>query len=127
MSTFFRYRLLVSCFSILFSMQASAKIPAFFQIDVEQVFKAQELPDTAYLLLEDGTYMDLGVFYKQLTVFFIPVWNYEIQWCGYVGNDTQLLILDEEALEGIVQATGLLFPNAPSLPFWPSIGGKLLF
>ncbi|MGH1335937.1 MAG: hypothetical protein ACRBFS_07395 [Aureispira sp.] len=127
MVAFLRNSVLVGLFSFLVAIQVSAKVPAFFQIDVEKVFKAQELPDTAYLLLEDGTYMDLGVFYKQLTVFFIPLWNYEIQWCGYVGNDQQLLTLDKQTVEAIVQETGHSIPQAPNLPFWPTIGGKLLF
>lgn len=123
----FRTSLFIALFSFIFNFQASAKMPVFFQVGAEHVYKAQDLPDTDYFQLEDGTYMDLGVFSKQFTIFFIPLWNYDVEWCGYVGNDDELITLTEENLTEIAQEAGITIAETPSLPFWPSIGGKLLF
>lgn len=123
----FRTSLFIVLFSLLFTLQASAKLPVFFQTGAEQVYKAQDLPDTEAFLMEDGTYVDLGVVSKQFTVFFIPLWNYDVRWCGYVGKDDYLITLTEEDLAVIAQEAGITIAETPSLPFWPSIGGKLLF
>lgn len=111
----------------MFSEQAFAKRPILFLIDAEQIYKVQDLPDTPDFLLENGTYMDLGIFYKQFRVFFIPLWNYEVQWCGYVGNADYLVRLDSSSLAEITTKASLTLPTEAKLPFWPSVGSKLLF
>lgn len=123
----FRTSLFITLFSLLFTFQASAKMPIFFQTGAEHIYKVEELPDTEYFQLEDGTYMDLGVFSKQFTIFFIPLWNYDVKWCGYEASEEYLIELTRDQLDDIAKEAGITIADSPSLPFWPSIGGKLLF
>jgi hypothetical protein len=126
MILFLRTSILILLVSLFLCPNSTAQFPAPFQVGTENVIKIQELPDSAYFLLEDSSYMDLGAFYKQVIVFFIPVWNYDIAWCGYVGNDQQLLTLDSASLEAVVAEAGISIAPTPSLPFWTVAGGKLL-
>ncbi|MFK7796554.1 MAG: hypothetical protein AB8E82_03810 [Aureispira sp.] len=126
MILFLRTSILILISSLFLCPSSTAQLPAPFQIGTERVVKIQELPDSAYFLLEDSSYMDLGAFYKQVIVFFIPIWNYEIAWCGYVGNDQQLLTLDSASLEAVIAEAGISIAPAPSLPFWTVAEGKLL-
>lgn len=126
MMLFLRTSILILISSLFLCPNSTAQFPAPFQVGTERVVKIQELPDSAYFLLEDSSYMDLGAFYKQVIVFFIPVWNYDIRWCGYVGNNQQLLTLDSASLETVVAEAGISIAPKPNLPFWTMAGGKLL-
>lgn len=125
MILFLKTSILILISSLFLCPNSTAQLPVPFQVGTESVIKIQELPDSAYFLLEDSSYMDLGAFYKQVIIFFIPIWNYEIAWCGYVGNDQQLLTLDSASLAAVVAEAGISIAPAPSLPFWTVAGGKL--
>jgi len=110
----------------LFATPAVAA-PVFFQWGGEKIVKEMDLPDTPTFQIPDGTYLDVGYRYKQISVFFIPIWNYDEKWCGYIGNDKQYLDLSRNELSILAEAASLKLPDEPSLPLWDSIGGKLLF
>jgi hypothetical protein len=127
MVTVFRTSLLIGVLSFVFSTQAYSKgMPLFFQVGSEVVTKTHELPDTEMYQMEDGSYMDIGVFHKQFTLMFIPLWCYDVQWCGYIDDET-LMTLTQEEVDMIAEMESLELSATPSVPFWNSIGGKLLF
>ncbi len=128
MGHLFKTGLFTGLFLFLCSTQAFSKgMPIFFQTGSEIVSKAQELPDTENFQFEDGSYFDLGAYRKQFTIFFIPLWNYDVEWCAYLGTDDEMMSLTKEQLDAIAADAGLTLAETPPLPFWSSIGGKLLF
>ncbi len=113
--------------AMLFLFTAPAySAPVFYSWGGEKIIKIMDFPDSSDLQRLDGNYVDAGYRYQQVTIFFIPVWNYNEKWCGYIGNDNEYLDLDRQSLSELAEAAGLSLPESPSLPFWDSIGGKLL-
>ncbi len=86
-----------------------------------------DLPDSSTFQRPDGKYIDVGYRYQQFTILFIPVWNYNEKWCGYIGSDKEYIDFDKGALSEFAGTAGLKLPDNPSLPLWDSVGGKLLF
>jgi hypothetical protein len=119
--------LLVLAFSLLNSTSAEARMPVFFSFGGEAMSKVQDFPDTEMFQNEDGSYVDAGCIYKQVSIFFIPVWNYDIRWCGYTGEDDSYMILTKEQLDEMAKEANVTLDETPSLSFWNSIGGKLVF
>lgn len=120
--------LLVLAFSLLNSESAEARRKSgFFSFGGEVMSKVQDFPDTEAFQLEDDTYVDAGCIYKQVSILFIPVWNYDIRWCGYTGEGDSYLALTKEELDEMAKEANVTLAESPSLPFWSSIGGKLVF
>ena len=121
-------KLMLSIFATVvllsFSSVASAQ---FFGWDSEKIIKVMDFPDDDRFQMPMGEYMDAGYIYKQVTIFFVPVWNYDARWVGYVGSDERYLELDRSELQEFAVTAGLELPDSPSLPFWDSIGGKIVF
>lgn len=103
---------------------AEARRGGFISFGGEKITKIADLPDTEDYQLESGEYVDVGYMYKQVSIVFIPVWNYDLQWCGYIDDETYMDATKED-LDAMAEAAGVTIPDA-SLPFWDSIGGKLV-
>ena len=101
--------------------------PVLFGWGGETVHKVVESPDTPRFLWEDDTYVDAGALYKTFTVFFVPLWNYDIRWVGYIGKSDEYLEFTQVELEELAAGANIELPQSPSLPFWDSYGGKLVF
>lgn len=111
---------------IFMSGQAQAK-GGFFSYGGETVIKVQDFPDTPQFKLDSGAYMDAGYIYKQLSIMFVPVWNYDGRWVGYIGSDSSYVPLkSEKALRDLAKVANVTLPATPKLPFWDAIGGKLV-
>jgi len=93
--------------------------------DKEQVIKIADF--NKHYQTEDGLYIDLGLRYKQLTIFLIPIWNYDETWCGFLENSTYYLNLNHNTLLNAASTINIQIPNYPKKPFWDAIGGKILF
>jgi hypothetical protein len=119
--------LLVLSFSLLNIHSAEARAPVFFSFGGEAISKVQDFPDTEAFQFEDGSYVDAGCIYKQVSIFFIPVWNYDVRWCGYTGEDDSYATMTKEELDELATEASITLPETPSLSFWDSIGGKLVF
>ena len=92
----------------------------------EHMIKVAEFPDIAELKNEKG-YVDAGYRFTTFALFFIPIWNYDGKWCGYIDGDTYVPSTRSD-LEIIANACNVqLGSSSPSLPFWYSYGGKLIF
>ncbi len=124
-----------------FVSQVHAKF-IFFGWGDEKIIQAMDLPNTDdfYIGKDDlnemfkghgitfdsSTFIDLGYRMQQITIFFIPIWNYNGKWCGYIGSDSYYMMLGAEDFDEILPAYGLSIPDKPKLPFWDEYGGKLL-
>lgn len=127
MSKLFSITLLVLAFSLLNCQSAEARKSGFFSFGGEAMAKVQDFPDTEMFQAEDGVYVDAGCIYKQVSILFIPVWNYDIRWCGYTGEEDSYIIMTKEELDVLAKEADITLPDSPSLSFWHSFGGKLLF
>lgn len=127
LSKLFKISLLVIIFSLFNSHNAEAKKSGFFSFGGEAMTKIEDFPDTEAFQMEDGSYVDAGAIYKQVSILFIPVWNYEIRWCGYVGEGESYMELTKEELDELAKEAGVTLSENPSISFWHSIGGKLVF
>ena len=103
--------------------QPSSGIPVFYSYGGEKIIKVMDLPDTSDFQGTSGEFIDIGYIYKQVTVFFIPVANYDKRWCGYIGSKTNYLRLDREELSRLAERANLQFPQKPFL--WDSILGDI--
>ena len=100
-------------------------IPAPFSWGGEKLVKIAELPDADRFRNSDGHYFDIGTIYKQVTLFWIPVWNYDIRWTGYA-NESQYVELDRSELRRLADIAKVRFPPDIELPFRDRYGGKIL-
>jgi len=98
-------------------------IPIFFSWGGEKIIKVANFPDTEGFKTLEGKHLDAGYRYKQISLFFIPVWNYDGKWCGYIGESDHYLDISKTDLADLASIN---LPDSPSLPFWDSYGGKLL-
>lgn len=104
---------------------AAAKyVPVFFSWGGETVTKIADFPDTP-TFQNDGDYFDAGAIYKQIQVFFLPLWNYDVRWAGYINESTYIPYPHEE-LKTLANLAGVALPAKPSLSFWESYGGKIV-
>lgn len=116
---------LLSVMFASFNPPAYAGIPIFWSYGDESFIKVAELPNTDDYKTSNGKFYDVGYRYKQFTLFFIPVWNYDKQWCGYIDKD-QFVDLTEAEVMKLARSSGVKLPQTVSLPFWEEWGGKLL-
>lgn len=119
--------IVILVFLLFNASSVEAKKPGFISLGGEVVSKVADFPDTESFQTEAGAYMDPGCIYKQFSIMFIPLWNYEISWCGYTGEENSYVIIDKATLDELAKEAKVQLPAEPSLPFWDSIGGKLLF
>lgn len=114
---------LISAILLLFATSANA---FFYTWDGEKTIKIMDLPDTPEFQDADGDYYDIGAVYKQLTVLLVPLWNYDIRWCGAVEGGSSYIDLDQQYLSELAKSANLTLPNNIQLPFWDSYGGKVV-
>jgi hypothetical protein len=111
--------------SLLMSRPADAKL-IFVGWGGEKIIKIADFPDTPGFK-NGAKHFDLGYRFKQVTLFFVPVWNYGGAWCGAIpGDDGHFYDFSREQLENFAHAANITIPAEASLGAWDSFGGKLL-
>lgn len=120
-------RIITLIIVVLMTSSADAKVPLFFSFSGESISKVADFPDTEDFKTADGDYIDAGCIYKQVSIMFIPVWNYDIRWCGYIKGSDSYLDFDKEELDLMAELAEVELPETPSISFWNAIGGKLVF
>lgn len=119
-------RLILIMLALLsFSSTASANI-IIYNFKGIKIIKIADFPKTSKFKIKTGDYLDAGYFYRQFTIFFIPVWNYDGKWVGYIGSDSSYLPLKKSDLDNLAKSVGITLPENPSLPFWDAMSGKLI-
>jgi hypothetical protein len=109
----------------LFGGQAHAA-PVFFSWGGEKIIKVLPLPDTPDFKSKEGAHIDVGYRFKQITIFFIPAWNYDEYWCGYIENGNRYIDFDKKTLDDGAAQASMIIPSGSPIPFWDAYGGKLL-
>ena len=105
--------LLLFCINI----QADARgIPLRFSYGAEKLVKIQEVPAEKFTL---------GVIYKQVTLFGMPLWNYDKRLCGYI-NETKYDELTKEQADRIIAKANIKVPFFMGIPCWDLVGPKII-
>ena len=111
---------------ILISITTLHATPAFiFSWGGEKVVKVADFPDNNNFKNVEGRFYDAGMRYKQVSILFIPLWNYDKKWCGYL-TDEMYLDLNKNDLDELASIAGITLPDDFELSFWEKIGGKLV-
>ena len=112
------------------SVEAKSSFPVFFGWGGESISKSVDFPDTPEFQIEvrgQGTvFLDAGAKYKTFTFFFLPLWNYDIQWVGYIGLSEKYLNYTRNELQEFASYANIELPQSPSPSFWHKYGGKLI-
>jgi hypothetical protein len=116
--------LLVAMVVCLYPLSTAQAIPIFYCTDCEQITKVLDFPNTDDFKLSDGTHIDLGYKYKQFQLMFLPLWNYDGEFCGYTGKSDEYVEIKPEELTGLLQTAKLTLPEDASPTFWDKVGGK---
>ena len=91
----------------------------------EKIIKIADFPDTEEFRSADGHNFDAGAIYKRFRVFAVPLWVYDVRWCGYI-SETLYMELDTVGLSTFARSAGVTLPVEPPIPFWDQWGGKLV-
>ena len=93
--------------------------------DGEKIERVKKLPDDATI---NDEHVNLGVMYKQFSIFWIPMWNYgETKYVLINDKKNTYYDLDEEDIELIRTEFNVKIPNKPTIGFWNKIGGKIIW
>ena len=90
-----------------------------------------DLPNEEDFTDDSGNYVNIGCAYKQISIAWIPMWNWDEEYCLTIeGNKDECYIVSKEKIEEYfgeyLAANNIKLPNAkPS--FWNRIGGKIIW
>ncbi len=100
---------------------------AFYQYGGEKDVKVASFPQTEHFNNEAGIHFDAGCIYKQLKILWIPVWNYDVRWCGYIGDsEGHYVSISEDKLKELARSAGVRLAAKPPIPVWDRFGGKIV-
>ncbi|MBV7433664.1 hypothetical protein KRX19_01390 [Cardiobacteriaceae bacterium TAE3-ERU3] len=119
---------IIALLSLAFAFtQAPALAAPIFVGTAEKIVKVADLPDIPELELAPNQYLDVGYCYEQFQLIFIPVWNYNEHYCGYVSDDTYTETSKEELLEisSILEADTSWDNDDPKIPMTDRVWGKV--
>ena len=72
-------------FLISMSVGLTGKAHAFFSWGGDALEKIADFPDTEQFKLNDD-FIDAGIRYKEFEILFLPIYQYDFGWIGYVAN-----------------------------------------
>lgn len=121
-----RFASVLLALSLYFSSAEARYTPVLFGWGGETIIKVVDFPNTSQFKWRGATFIDAGAIYKTFTVFFVPLWNYDVRWVGYIGKSDEYLEFTRAELEELASYSDTKLPQSPSLPFWDSYGGKLV-
>lgn len=99
----------------------------FFSYGGESIVQLADLPDTEEYQTPDGEYADIGYIYKSVSVFYVPIWNYDGRLVMMLSGQDSYIDIGADQIEMFALQAGVTLPPAPYLDFWQRIGGKLTF
>lgn len=120
-------KLLIATILGLLSVTAYGKARIPYCSDCEYLQFVAELPDdSTFMAAEYGAHLDMGYKYKQFWLVWVPIWNYEGEYCLMIkGKEDVFFSITPEELKAYKEKYKLDLPENP-LSFWNKIGGKLI-
>jgi len=113
--------LLVAILFLVFTEKANAFVWSF---GAEKLVKIEDLPDTDEWRDEAGTHQDAYVIYKHGWILWIPLWNWDARYVLSSGGNSFYEFANESDVAQLNSKHG---PPSKAIPFWESIGGKILW
>jgi hypothetical protein len=89
------------------------------------VEKIADFPDTEYFKVNND-YIDAGYCYKEITVFFIPLFQYDFEWCGYIPESSSYYSYSKSQIFEFAQMASISLPDHLELSFW-TVSAELNF
>ena len=75
----------------------------------------------------DGKHVDIGATYDDFNLFFMPVWQWNKQFCLVIeGNSKSYYPITGEKLAALAKEANVELPSKIKLDFWNEWGGKLV-
>ena len=91
----------------------------------EKIETVKELPDSIVI---DNSHVNLGVMYKQFSIFWIPMWNYgETKYVFVNDKKDTYYDLSAEDIQTLKTEFNMDIPENPTIGFWNKTGGKLVW
>jgi hypothetical protein len=109
----------------LLPTKASAA-PLFFSWGGDTIVKFATFPEGIPFTNVQNKHFDAGICYRQVAIFFIPVWNYDVRWCGYVSAG-EYIDMTRAEFEERATAAGVTLPSDPPIGAWDAYIGKIVF
>ncbi len=108
------------------SSQTFARIPVPFCSSCEYIQEVADLPDSLYYLEDSQASLDLGYLYKQFWIVWLPIWNFDGQYCLYEkGNDEVYYEITKEELTEL-ETAGYFKMSSNPISIWNKLGGKVI-
>ena len=118
------FGIITICGSNVFAKSA----PVFFSWGGDSFHKVADLPDTDQFQINTD-FVDIGVKYSEVQIFFLPIWQYDMKYVGIIPNDNNNYydFSEEEVLE-LAKSASISIPPVSqiSLDFWTAWGGKIV-
>lgn len=115
---------------LMFAPVAEAKrTPVFWSYGGEHLHVVVDLPDTPEYEIE-GKHFDIGVKYKALDIFFLPISHWSMTYVAMIeGDSSHYYELGEGKAEALAETANVSLPpvDQVDLGFWAEWGGKLVF
>jgi len=110
---------------LLFTANTVSARGIIFYSAGEKIEVAKNLPDSAII---NDEHVNLGVMYKQFSIFWIPMWNYGETKYVFV-NDKKNTYYDiaEGDIEMLKSDFNVDVPQDPVIGFWNKTGGKIIW
>lgn len=93
----------------------------------DKSIRVHDLPNLE-VLKKGSDYVDVGYCYKQLHILWLPVWNWDERYCGYLNETTYAPNLTREAILEVSKEMNwdTSWDDGKSkIPFWERVGGKI--
>jgi len=91
----------------------------------EKIEEVKQLPDSVIL---NDEHVNLGVMYKQFSIFWIPMWNYgETKFVLINDKKNTYYDLTEEDIEMLKTEFNVEVPQKAAIGFWNKTGGKIVW
>jgi len=91
----------------------------------EKIEKVKQLPDSAIV---NDEHVNLGVMYKQFSIFWIPMWNYgETKYVLINDKKDTYFDLTPEDIQMMKTEWNVDVPQTASIGFWNRTGGKIIW
>ena len=111
--------------SVIFASHVQAQF-VFWEYGGDTIEKVADFPDIPYFETDNG-YMDIGIKYKEFTVFFIPLYQWDKSFVGVVPNNLDVYFeYTESELREFANVANITLPliTQVRLDFWKEWGGK---
>jgi len=120
--------ILIFILSIVGSSAFAKGAPVFFSWGGESFYKVADLPDT-YEYKFNSDFVDIGVKYSEIQIFFLPVWQYDMKYVAIIPNNSDSYYdLNNEEVMDLAKSASISIPpiSEVKLDFWTAWGGKLV-